>query len=251
MYEVTQTNYLVATAAMNMQPISIHNTRVKIQGNRVDVYLYNEKCMEMDKERSLLILDGNTMATRKSCRLFNCFLSIFSEGQVRSISGEWYYIPVTNEKKRLRFSNMKLDLPIRSWDGDKQIQERVQVIPKKKKNSDGKEEEIADIGKPFSTWSVKQDTKLIELLGEHIGRPVPEEKITEISARLSSFLSNEERSTKKLQIDSILEWHLSLEECAKYGTELSKKASRAAKGITKELEHLFDYSPMPESRKPL
>ncbi len=250
MYEVTQTNYLVAAAAMNMRPISIHNTRVKIQGNRVDVYLYNEKCMEMDKEKSLLILDGNTMVTRKTCRLFNCFLSIFCEGQVRSISGVWYYIPVTNEKKRLKFSNMKLDLPIRSWDGDEQIQECVMIIPKKKKNNDNQEEKIADIGKPFSTWSVKQDTTLIVLLGEHMGRSIPEDKIRDISARISSFLSEEEHSSKKLHLDSILGWHLSLEECAKYGTELSKKASRAAKGITKELGHLFDHSPMPESRKP-
>lgn len=250
MYEVNLTNYLVAAAAMNMRPISINNIRVSIQGNRADVYLYSEKCMELDKDRFLLILDGNTRASRKSCRLFNCFLSIFSEGQVMSISGVWYYAPVTNKKKREMFSNMKLELPIRSWDGDQQIQECVKVRTIKK-NSNSQEGEIADIGKPFSGWSIKQDTILIELLGEHMGQPIPEDKVKEISTRISSFLSDEERFSKKLQIESILGWHLSPEECAKYGRELSKRTSRSKLGITKELERLFDHIPMPENRNPL
>lgn len=78
-------------AAKNKQSVTISNVRTIANGRRVKVFLHEKECMELDFSSGKMTINGDTLPTRKSCRLINAFLSAFGDGRMMTRSGSWFY----------------------------------------------------------------------------------------------------------------------------------------------------------------
>lgn len=67
-------------------------------GKRATILLHGFACMELDTGKGLLTIMGNTLPTKKSCRLINAFLSEFSIGKTMTRNGTWFHESPSGER---------------------------------------------------------------------------------------------------------------------------------------------------------
>ncbi len=89
-------NNAVAEAVSALQEAHLPGRDCVIQGETAVVLLHDEECLRVEKETHNITLNGKAMATRKTVRLVNSILSLFTGQRVMTRNGIWYLVNCNN-----------------------------------------------------------------------------------------------------------------------------------------------------------
>jgi hypothetical protein len=107
---MTQSDSLTAAAVRTGTPLRINDREVTIRDGTVQVSLHGKPCLTLDNPSRTIEIDGDTLPTRKSCRVVNAILGTLSPCRVLTRNKKWYL--ETEEGKRLPFTNRLVTVPV-------------------------------------------------------------------------------------------------------------------------------------------
>lgn len=107
---MTQSDYMMMSAVNARQPFKSGGREVSAKGEVMDISLCGKPCASVDFDKGLVTVQGESLTSRKSAKVFNAILRTYTEASARSVHGRWrILIPVGME---VEFSGNRIGVPI-------------------------------------------------------------------------------------------------------------------------------------------
>lgn len=107
---MTQSDYMMMSAVDSRLPFRCGGREVTPQGERMDISLCGKPCASVDFDRGIVTVQGESLTSRKSAKVFNAVLRTYTEASARSLHGRWQIlIPVGMQ---VEFSGNRIGIPI-------------------------------------------------------------------------------------------------------------------------------------------
>ena len=107
---MTQSDYMMMSAVNARLPFKSGGREVSAKGEVMDISLCGKPCASVDFDKGLVTVQGESLTSRKSAKVFNAVLRTYTEASARSVHGRWQIlIPVGME---VEFSGNRIGVPI-------------------------------------------------------------------------------------------------------------------------------------------
>lgn len=103
---MNRSDIMTVTAVVSAGNLSLKDREVVTEGSVTTVLLFGKPCLRHDHDSGKTTVYGNTLPTRKSCRVINSIQRTLGKPAVSTKKGEW--LCVTQDGSVLRFTNAEL-----------------------------------------------------------------------------------------------------------------------------------------------
>ena len=107
---MTRSDMMTAAAVTTGSPLEMNGRRVETERGVTTVSLHGSPCLRVERMRGRVTLLGDTLPTRKSCRMMNAVLSQLGAGAVSTREGRWRHTAPDGTVED--FSGEELPVPI-------------------------------------------------------------------------------------------------------------------------------------------
>lgn len=80
---------MTAAAVTTGAPLEMNGRTVTTDGDVTTVRLHGTPCLRVERREGTVVLSGDTLPTRKSCRMMNAVLAQLGAGRVSARDGIW------------------------------------------------------------------------------------------------------------------------------------------------------------------
>lgn len=107
---MTRSDMMTAAAVMTGAPLEMNGRTVTTERGVTTVWLHRTPCLRVARTEGTVTLSGETLPTRKSCRMMNAVLSQLGAGAVATRCGKWEHRAPDGDVTP--FSGSELTVPI-------------------------------------------------------------------------------------------------------------------------------------------
>lgn len=107
---MNKSDKIIVAAVVSGMDIAVNKKETITKNNVTTVSIYGNPCLNIDRNKTEISIDGSTVCSRKSSRLMNSVLKALAAVSVNNKDGRWY-LKTSDNKRFIEFTGTIVTVP--------------------------------------------------------------------------------------------------------------------------------------------